>query len=101
MKQILRYLKPYLGKLLAATVLIALSTLCDLLLPTWMSAILNGGIAARDFPAIAVRCLQMLAIAAVSLASILGGTRLSTEVVACFCADPARGRVPQGQHALV
>ena len=73
MKQILRYLKPYLGKLLAATVLIALSTLCDLLLPTWMSAILNGGIAARDFPAIAVRCLQMLAIAAVSLASILGG----------------------------
>ena len=33
MKQILRYLKPYLGKLLAATVLIALSTLCDLLLP--------------------------------------------------------------------
>ena len=34
MKQILRYLKPYLGKLLAATVLIALSTLCDLLLPT-------------------------------------------------------------------
>ena len=72
MKQILRYLKPYLGKLLAATVLIALSTLCDLLLPTWMSAILNGGIAARDFPAIAVRCLQMLAIAAVSLASILG-----------------------------
>ena len=87
MKQILRYLKPYLGKLLAATVLIALSTLCDLLLPTWMSAILNGGIAARDFPAIAVRCLQMLAIAAVSLASILGGTRLSTEVVACFCAD--------------
>ena len=87
MKQIVRYLKPYLGKLLAATVLIALSTLCDLLLPTWMSAILNGGIAARDFPAIAVRCLQMLAIAAVSLASILGGTRLSTEVVACFCAD--------------
>ena len=87
MKQILRYLKPYLGKLLAATVLIALSTLCDLLLPTWMSAILNGGIAARDFPAIAARCLQMLAIAAVSLASILGGTRLSTEVVACFCAD--------------
>ena len=63
MKQILRYLKPYLGKLLAATVLIALSTLCDLLLPTWMSAILNGGIAVRDFPAIAVRCLQMLAIA--------------------------------------
>ena len=27
------------------------------------------------------------ATAAVSLASILGGTRLSTEVVACFCAD--------------
>ena len=89
MKQILRYLKPYLGKLLAATVLIALSTLCDLLLPTWMSAILNGGIAARDFPAIAVRCLQMLAIAAVNR-----GRRL-------LLRRSARGRVPQGQHALV
>ena len=76
-----------------------------------MSAILNGGIAARDFPAIAVRCLQMLAIAvrclqmlaiaAVSLASILGGTRLSTEVVACFCADLRADVVLQGQHALV
>ena len=29
----------------------------------------------------------LASVAAVSLASILGGTRLSTEVVACFCAD--------------
>lgn len=101
MKQILRYLKPYLGKLLAATVLIALSTLCDLLLPTWMSAILNGGIAARDFPAIAVRCLQMLAIAAVSLASILGGNAAVDRGRRLLLCRSARGRVPQGQHALV
>ena len=55
MKQILRYLKPYLGKLLAATVLIALSTLCDLLLPTIMNDILNNGVRQSDFAYI-VRC---------------------------------------------
>lgn len=87
MKQILTYLKPYLRKLIGATLLISLSTLCDLLLPALMSNILNDGVANRDFSSILLCCLQMLGVAAVSLGGILLGTKLSTEVVANFCAD--------------
>ena len=36
MKRIIKYLKPYLGKLILATLMISLSTFCDLLLPTLM-----------------------------------------------------------------
>ena len=87
MKRILNYLKPYLGKLLLATLMISVSTLCNLLLPTLMSDILNHGIQQRDFGLIMLRCGEMLGVAAVSLASVLWGTRLSTDVVAAFCAD--------------
>lgn len=87
MKRILHYLKPYIGKLLLAALLISISTLCDLLLPTLMSDILNNGIQNRDIEFIVMRCAQMLAIAAVSLGSVLWGTYLSSYVVAYFCGD--------------
>ena len=87
MKRILYYLKPYMGKLLLAALLISISTICDLLLPTLMSDILNNGIQTGDFPFIVTRCLQMLAIAAVSLGSVLLGNYLSNYVVAYFCGD--------------
>ncbi len=87
MKRILKYLKPYLGKLLLAALMISLSTFCDLLLPTLMSDILNNGIKNRDFDFILLRCAEMLAVAAVSLGGILIGTKLSSGVVAAFCAD--------------
>lgn len=87
MKRILKYLKPYLGKLVLAAVMISLSTLCDLMLPTLMSDILNNGIKNKDFAFIALCCAKMLAVAAVSLGGIIIGTKLSTNVVAAFCAD--------------
>ena len=87
MKRIIYYLKPYLGKLILATLLISLSTFCDLLLPTLMSDILNNGIQNRDFDFILLRCLEMLIVAVVSLGGILAGTKVSTDVVAAFCAD--------------
>ena len=87
MKRILPYLKPYIWKLLLATVLICISTLCDLLLPTLMSDILNNGIQSGDTELLFLRCGQMLLVAAVSLAAIIWGSRLSCRVVACFCAD--------------
>ena len=82
MKQILRYLKPYLGKLLAATVLIALSTLCDLLLPTIMNDILNNGVRQSDFAYIVRCCVWMLAVAAAALREMyrqVGGTELNED----------------------
>ena len=87
MKRVLRYLKPYRGRLLLAALLISVSTLCDLLLPTLMSDILNRGIQAGDFGYVLRCCGKMLAVAAISLSCILGGMKLSAEVVAGFCAD--------------
>lgn len=87
MKRIIKYLKPYRGKLALAALMVSLSSLCDLLLPTLMSNILNSGVRAGDFPFILRTCLIMLAVAAVSLGSILLGTKTSSEVVADFCGD--------------
>ena len=87
MKRVLHYLKPYRGRLLLAALLISVSTLCDLLLPTLMSDILNHGIQTGDFGYVLRCCGKMLGVAAVSLGCILGGMKLSAEVVAGFCAD--------------
>lgn len=87
MKRILFYLKPYRRRLVAATLLISLSTFCDLLLPTLMSDILNNGVQSGNFRYILLRCLMMLAVAGISLAAILRGTKQSSEIVAAFCAD--------------
>ena len=87
MKRIIKYLRPYRGRLALAAAMVSLSSLCDLLLPTLMSDILNSGVRAGDFPLILRTCLIMLAVAAVSLGSILLGTKTSSEVVASFCSD--------------
>ena len=87
MKRIIKYLKPYRGKLALAALLVSVSTLCDLLLPTLMSSILNSGIRAGEFSSILRTCLAMLAVASVSLVCILCGTKTSSRVVADFCGD--------------
>ena len=87
MKRIIKYLKPYRGKLALAALLVSVSTLCDLLLPTLMSNILNSGIRTGEFASILRTCLAMLAVASVSLVCILYGTKTSSRVVADFCGD--------------
>ena len=44
MKKIFAYLKPYRGGLLLGMLLMAISTVCELLLPDIMSDILNTGV---------------------------------------------------------
>lgn len=87
MKRILKYLKPYVGLLCIAMLLISVSSLCDLLLPTLMSNILNKGVREKDFSYILGCCGQMLLVALISLGCILFGNKLSAKVVAGFCAD--------------
>lgn len=88
MKRILSYLRPYGGKLVWSMVLVCISTFCDLLLPTLMSDILNNGLQGDGgFSYILLRCGAMLLVAAVSLCCIIAGTRLSSWIVASFCAD--------------
>ena len=90
MKEILRYLKPYRGKVALAIGMVAVSTFCNLMLPTIMSSIVNNGVYYADFPYIVRCCGWMLLVALCGLFSVLLGTKTSSEVVAAFCADMRR-----------
>lgn len=87
MKQIFTYLKPYRGQMLLGVLLIAVSGVCSLLLPTIMSDILNRGVYLSDWDYI-LRCsAKMLVVTAVSLGAVVAGTWFRTRVVSGFCAD--------------
>lgn len=87
MKEMLRYLKPYRKGLAAATAGICLSTLCDLLLPTLMSDILNNGVYQADLHYILLCCGVMLLVALVGLVSFIIGSKYSCRVVESYSAD--------------
>lgn len=87
MKQIFTYLKPYRGQMLLGVLLIAVSGVCSLLLPTIMSDILNRGVYLSDWDYI-LRCsAKMLVVTAISLGAVVAGTWFRTRVVSGFCAD--------------
>jgi len=90
MKEILRYLKPYRGKVALAIMMVAVSTFCNLMLPTIMSSIVDKGVYNADFSYIIQCCLWMFLVALCGLAAVLMGTKTSSEVVAAFCADMRR-----------
>jgi len=83
----LKFLWCYRVTLLFSTCAVALSTVCDLLLPTIMSEILNNGVYRMDYAYIVKCCAIMLAVALVGLGAVLVGSKLSCDVVARFCAD--------------
>lgn len=87
MKRILPYLKPYRGKMLLGMLLIAVSSVCSLLLPTIMSDILDGGIYTSDWDYILRCCGKMLLVTLISLGAVAAGTWCRTQVVSGFCAD--------------
>lgn len=99
MKEMMRYLKPYWKGLIGATIAMAVSTLCDLLLPTLMSEILNNGVYAADFTYIVKCCAVMLAVAVLGLGAYLLGSWVTCRVVSSFCAD-VRGVVFRKVHAM-
>ncbi len=87
MKEMFRYLKPYWKGLVGSTAAIAVGTVCDLLLPTIMSEILNNGVYLKDLDYIVKCCALMFIVALVGLAAVLIGSKISCGVVAGFCAD--------------
>lgn len=87
MKKIIPFLKSYRAQLLLAVLLSAASTLCELLLPTIMSDILDKGVYLADLSYILRCCGRMLIVALISLGTVLGGAYLSAQVVAGFCTD--------------
>lgn len=99
MKRILTYLVPYWKQMALAALAIAVSTFCDLMLPTIMSDILNTGVYNADLGYIVRCCLVMLAVSVVGLVTVLLGSWLSTTVVSGFCAD-LRSAVFRKVHSM-
>lgn len=87
MKQILSFLKPYRKNTALAMTLVAIATICDLLLPTLMSDILDNGIRNADYPYILKLCGIMFVVTVLGLTCLLLGRKISTSVVASFNAD--------------
>lgn len=91
MRKLLSYLKPYKGKIALATLLMAISAVCDLLLPTLMSNVLDKGVygaaETNTFPYILKTAGLMLATSLVSLASVAGGYWVVYHVVAGYTMD--------------
>ena len=77
MRKLLSFLKPYRGRIALATLLMAVSAVCNLLLPTLMSNVLDKGVygaAEGDtFGYILKTAGWMLGISVLSLVSVAGG----------------------------
>ena len=77
MRKLLSYLKPYKWKIALATLLMAVSAVCNLLLPTLMSNVLDKGVygaaEADTFDYILKTGAWMLGISLLSLGSVAGG----------------------------
>ena len=90
MKAMLGLLKPYSKILILSSLAVAVSGLCDLLLPTVMSDLLNNGVYAEDFSHILSGCAWMALITCAGLGCQVLGNWLSTRVAANYCADLRR-----------
>ena len=88
MRKILSYLKPYTGRIALATLLMAISAGCDLLLPTLMADVLDKGVygaaEADTFGYILKTAGWMLGLSLLSLASVAGGYWVVYHVVAGY-----------------
>lgn len=88
MRKLLSYLKPYRGKIVLATLLMAVSAVCDLLLPTLMADVLDKGVygaaEADTLGYILKTAGWMFLISLVSLASVAGGYWVVYHVVAGY-----------------
>lgn len=88
MRKLLIYLKPYRGKIALATLLMAVSAACNLLLPTLMSDILDRGVygaaQADTFSYIVSTALRMLGISILSLLSVGSGYWIVYHVISGY-----------------
>lgn len=87
MKHILPFLKPYRARIALAMGLVGLATICDLMLPTIMSDVLDTGVQNADLAYIVRCCAKMLVVAAVGFAGVVFGRKISSAIVAGFSAD--------------
>lgn len=91
MRKLLIYLKPQRKRIVFATLLMAISVLCSLALPTIMSNILDNGVYRSEientFPYTAKMCGLMLGVALISLVTVILGYRLTARITTSFTRD--------------
>ena len=91
MKRIFRHLLPFWPQVLGAAVLMTVSAISQLLLPTLMSGVVNEGVYEKDFTVILGYCGQMLAVALVGAVAVILGRKLSAAAV-------VSARICEGQY---
>ena len=88
MRKLLSYLRPYQKQIALATLLMAVSAVCDLLLPTLMSDVLDKGVygaaEADTFGYILATAGWMLGLSLLSLAAVVGGYWVLYHVLAGY-----------------
>ncbi len=87
MKKIFKNLLSYKSGISVALLLMTVSTVCNLMLPTIMSNIVDKGIYLSDMDYIWKSCLIMLLTSLIGFVSVVYGQKFTYEVVTGFCSD--------------
>lgn len=90
MKKIFKNLLNYKNRIPFALVLMTAATVCDLMLPTIMSDIVDKGIYLSDIDFIKRNCLYMFLVSLTGLVTVVIGRKITAEIVAGFCCDLRR-----------
>lgn len=85
MKRIFSHLRPYWRLMLGGSILMALASVAQLMLPAYMSRVVDEGIYGKDFTVILRYCGIMLAISLGAVIMGIVGRWLTSKVVAGFC----------------
>lgn len=87
MKRYAAYIKPYLSAFLLAPILMLTEVFGEILLPKFMSMIINNGVADRDTGYIIRMGIIMVLTAIVMAAGGIGGAYFSAKASICFTSD--------------
>ena len=90
MKKIFKSLLNYKNRIPVALFFMTAATICDLMLPTIMSDIVDKGIYLSDLEFIKRNCLYMFLISLAGLITVIIGRKITAEIVAGFCCDLRR-----------
>lgn len=96
MSHVIQYLKPFRAKIFLAVLLVFGQSACDLLLPSFMSSIVNNGIAQNNIGYILGTGAVMLLITLVGCACTVGAGFLASRIAAGYSKSASKRRVFQG-----
>lgn len=90
MEKIFKNLLHYKSRIPLALLFMTAATICDLMLPTIMSDVVDKGIYLSDMEFIKRNCLYMFLVSLLGLITVIIGRKITAEIVAGFCSDLRR-----------